>query len=127
MILVDSSVWIDYFNGVDSLETDFLHEALEGSAVCLGDLVLAEVLQGFKRDRDFEIARDLLKAFPIRFSTQARPWWPLRTTASCASKVYRFASRSTSGSPPSVSNTLYRTRYSVAVLRSRLPAVRAAQ
>jgi hypothetical protein len=65
MILVDSSVWIDYFNGVESDETDLLDQSLESETVCLGDLILAEVLQGFRYDRDFRNARVLLTALPI--------------------------------------------------------------
>ncbi len=65
MILVDSSVWIDYFNGTQSEETAFLDEALATETVCLGDLILAEVLQGFKEDRDFRQARELLTSLPV--------------------------------------------------------------
>lgn len=65
MILVDSSVWIDYFNARDSAETNFLHNALLSDVICLGDIVLAEVLQGFRSDRDYRNARDLLIALPI--------------------------------------------------------------
>jgi len=38
VILVDTSVWIDYFNGVDSLETDTLDKALGNETVAIGDL-----------------------------------------------------------------------------------------
>ena len=48
MILVDSSVWIDYFNGRDTDETIFLDGALSTDAICIGDIILAEVLQGFR-------------------------------------------------------------------------------
>ena len=44
MILVDSSVWIDYFNGTRSIETDLLDELLRTDAVCVGDVILSEVL-----------------------------------------------------------------------------------
>lgn len=65
MILVDSSVWIDYFNGVENDETEFLDQSLGNETLCLGDLILAEVLQGFRRDRDFRSARELLTALPV--------------------------------------------------------------
>lgn len=65
MILVDSSVWIDYFNGTASRETDYLDDLLTTDAVCLGDMILAEVLQGFRRDRDYRRARDLLTTLPV--------------------------------------------------------------
>ncbi len=65
MILVDSSVWIDYFRGVASPETDCLDRLLEEEFVAVGDLILTEVLQGFDRDRDFKLAHDFLGALTI--------------------------------------------------------------
>ena len=65
MILIDSSVWIAYFNGVISPETDRLDSLLGATLVCTGDIVLTEVLQGFRRDQDFAIAKDLLSSLPI--------------------------------------------------------------
>lgn len=60
MILVDSSVWIDYFNGRACAETDRLHELLSRELVLTGDLILIEVLQGFRSDRHFRAASELL-------------------------------------------------------------------
>ena len=60
MILVDSSVWIDYFRGIDSPQSDRLDSLLGVELLATGDLILAEVLQGFAADRDFERARQLL-------------------------------------------------------------------
>ena len=51
MIVVDSSVWIDYFNGTDTRETALLDSILGKEAVVIGDLVMVEVLQGFRDDR----------------------------------------------------------------------------
>lgn len=65
MILVDSSVWIDYFNGIENPETDYLDELLGTEPLALGDLVLIEVLQGFRRDRDFRAARELLTSLTV--------------------------------------------------------------
>lgn len=65
MILIDSSVWIAYFNGVISPETDRLDSLLGAMPICTGDIVLTEVLQGFRRDEDFVIAKDLLSSLPI--------------------------------------------------------------
>ena len=64
-ILVDSTVWIDYFNGVDNWQTDRLDELLGGGSLVTGDLILAEVLQGFREERDFERARDALLLLPV--------------------------------------------------------------
>ena len=60
MIFVDSSVWIDYFRGIATKETESLDELLGAEPIAIGDLVLAEVLQGFKSDRDFNQAKKLL-------------------------------------------------------------------
>ena len=65
MILVDSSVWIDYFRGVASPETDRLDRLLEEELIAIGDLILTEVLQGFDRDRDFNNAQKFLTMLTI--------------------------------------------------------------
>jgi len=64
LLLVDSTVWIDYFNGVRSPETDYLDAILGEQIVLVGDIILGEVLQGFRSDRDFERARAALDRFP---------------------------------------------------------------
>ncbi|MBM3284330.1 MAG: PIN domain nuclease [Candidatus Aminicenantes bacterium] len=65
MILVDSSIWIDYFNGEKTRETDWLDAALGNKPIIMGDLILAEVLQGFQNENDFRTAKDLLLDFPF--------------------------------------------------------------
>jgi predicted nucleic acid-binding protein len=65
MIVVDSSVWINYFNGKKTPQTDWLDSALGNTPLIVGDFVLAEVLQGFQSDKDFKIARDLLLGMPF--------------------------------------------------------------
>ena len=54
MLVVDTSVWVDYFNGVENPQTDFLHSILDANPILIGDLILTEVLQGFRHDPDFE-------------------------------------------------------------------------
>ncbi len=63
MIVVDSSVWIDYFNGKTTRQTDLLNALLDQELIVVGDLILTEVLQGFRTDRDFQRARQLLDTF----------------------------------------------------------------
>jgi hypothetical protein len=63
MLLVDSSVWIDYFNGRATPQTDYLHVVLTQREILVGDIILAEVLQGFRSDADFENARRALSRF----------------------------------------------------------------
>lgn len=65
MILVDSSVWIDYFRGLPTAEAEKLDTLLGSEQVVTGDLVLVEVLQGFARDRDFAQAKKLLMRLEI--------------------------------------------------------------
>jgi predicted nucleic acid-binding protein len=65
VILVDSSVWIDYFRGVHSPQTDRLHALLGNEPIATGDLVLAEVLQGFGSVQDFNQGKKLLTSMPI--------------------------------------------------------------
>jgi predicted nucleic acid-binding protein len=65
MILVDSSVWIDYFNGKKTSKTDWLDSALGSKPIIIGDLILAEVLQGFQKENDFRIVKKLLLEFPF--------------------------------------------------------------
>jgi predicted nucleic acid-binding protein len=65
MILVDSSVWIDYFNGVQKPETVKLDSLLGIESIAVGDIILTEVLQGFKSDRDYQIAKDLFTSLTI--------------------------------------------------------------
>jgi predicted nucleic acid-binding protein len=65
MILVDSSVWIDYFRGTVTPQTDRLDALLGNEPLCVGDLVLTEVLQSFNADREFNQARQLLTSLDI--------------------------------------------------------------
>ena len=65
MILIDSSVWIDYFRGAATAETDRLDQLLGAELVLVGDIILAEVLQGFASERDFRQARQLFDAIDV--------------------------------------------------------------
>jgi len=65
MILVDSSVWIDYFNGNDTTETKKLDLYLGVQPIAIGDIILIEVLQGFKYDQDYQTAKNLLTSLTI--------------------------------------------------------------
>ncbi len=65
MILVDSSVWIDYFRGTQTAQTEKLDELLRSEPIAVGDLILTEVLQGFGSERDFNEAKRLLTALQV--------------------------------------------------------------
>jgi len=60
MIVVDSSVWIDYFNGRATPQTDLLDRLLGLEPLAIGDIILTEVLQGFRADADYRTARKAL-------------------------------------------------------------------
>jgi len=60
MIIVDTSVWIDYFNGAINKEADLLDVALEREDVAIGDLIFLEILQGFRTDKDYKQAHKTL-------------------------------------------------------------------
>ena len=81
MILVDSSVWIDYFRGVPSAQAAHLDKLLGVEPVLIGDLILTEVLQGFVSDPDFDHARRLLGAFETV---------PLAGTKTCTQAARNF-------------------------------------
>jgi len=65
VILVDSSVWIDYFRGVATPQTDRLDALLGTEPLATGDIVLTEVLQGFDLERDFDSALRLLTLLSV--------------------------------------------------------------
>jgi predicted nucleic acid-binding protein len=65
LILVDSSVWVDYFKGTANAPTDKLDRLLSQEPLAIGDLILTEVLQGFSDERAFNEARKMLTALTV--------------------------------------------------------------
>ena len=65
MILVDSSVWIDYFTGKKTPAAEELDSLLGQDLVAIGDLMLVEVLQGFRADKDYRRAKELLLSLTV--------------------------------------------------------------
>lgn len=62
MVIVDTSVWIDFLNGQDTPHTNWLDRKLETQLIGLTDLNLCEILQGFKDEREAaQVERDLLE------------------------------------------------------------------
>jgi predicted nucleic acid-binding protein len=60
MILVDTSVWVDYFNGQVTAKTNTLDSALIDGTVAIGDIIFLEILQGFRHDKDYNKAKNTL-------------------------------------------------------------------
>jgi predicted nucleic acid-binding protein len=65
VIVVDSSVWIDYFNGVDSEASEKLDKLLGVEPLAVGDLILTEVLQGFRSDAHYKTAREVMTSLTV--------------------------------------------------------------
>lgn len=65
MILVDSSVWIDYFKGTVTAQTERLDTLLGSEPLAIGDLILTEALQGFAGEQDFKQARKMLTSLTV--------------------------------------------------------------
>jgi predicted nucleic acid-binding protein len=65
LILVDTSVWIDYFKGTITAQTEKLDGLLGRELLAIGDLILTEVLQGFADERDFDTARRMLTSLEV--------------------------------------------------------------
>jgi len=64
-ILIDSSVWIDFFRGTPSPAALYLRDTLGRQPYIVGDLMLAEGLQGFRQQSDFDRARDAMLRLPV--------------------------------------------------------------
>jgi predicted nucleic acid-binding protein len=65
VILVDSSVWIDFFRGTATAASEKLDRILDVERLYVGDLIVTEVLQGFKNDSDFRAAKTTLESFTM--------------------------------------------------------------
>lgn len=65
MIIVDTTVWVDYFRGTRGLATDWLDREAHRIRLGLTDLILCEVLQGVKSEREFRLVHGELLKFEI--------------------------------------------------------------
>ena len=62
MIVADTSAWIDYFKGIEAPHTEILDQELLNSRIMTGDIIIAEFLQGFKNEKDYNQAKDIMNA-----------------------------------------------------------------
>lgn len=82
-ILVDTSVWVPFFNGVESPQAAYLKQGiLEDQPLFLCPIIIQEILQGIRSDKDYENVKDSLLAFPI-------PDWNSTEAAIEAAQLYR--------------------------------------
>jgi len=65
VIVVDTSVWIDYFTGANSPQAERLQELFGEQRLVVGDIILLEVLQGFRHDAHLRRAVELLRRGPV--------------------------------------------------------------
>jgi predicted nucleic acid-binding protein len=65
VIVVDSSVWIDFFTGKNTPCVEKLDDSLGEDVVAIGDLMLTEVLQGFRIESDYRKAKELLMSLTV--------------------------------------------------------------
>ena len=66
MILVDTSVWIDFLRGGKSVYRDTLHKFIEEEQdIAITEIILTEILQGIRKDKDFQSVKSYLLEFPI--------------------------------------------------------------
>lgn len=75
MIVVDSSVWIDFFNGVSTPEVERLDGLLGVTPLAVGDLILVEVMQGFRSEKDVATARQLFRSLALVPMLGSRNAW----------------------------------------------------
>lgn len=64
MILIDSSVWIDYFRSADTPQVALLDSLIGRARLAVGDLIAAEVLQGIRDEREYQSVRRVFDTFP---------------------------------------------------------------
>jgi predicted nucleic acid-binding protein len=62
MIVADTSVWIDYVRGIDAPHTNLLDYELDHSRIVTGDLIIAEFLQGFRNEEDYQKAKQIMES-----------------------------------------------------------------
>jgi len=60
MIIADTSVWIDYVRGINAPYTDLLDHELLSNRVATGDIIIVEFLQGFREEKDYRIAKQIM-------------------------------------------------------------------
>ena len=87
MILIDTSVWLDFFNATGTkTQLHLRHLIEEGEDIAIDDIILAEILQGIKSEKDFKRTKKYLLELPV---------YSLKNTNSYieAAQIYRACRR----------------------------------
>ena len=66
MIVADTSAWIDYVKGIEASHTNILDYELEHSRIITGDIIITEFLQGFREEKDYETAKQMMESLEYR-------------------------------------------------------------
>jgi predicted nucleic acid-binding protein len=74
VILVDTSVWIDFFRGKDCPSTATLHRLLQDDDVCICGPILMELLQGIQNSREYQEIQDFANSL-IYFPFSEQYFW----------------------------------------------------
>ena len=75
MILVDTSVWIDFLRGANTRERRVLHRLIEDEEdIAVTEIILVEILQGIKEEKQYRRVKDSLLAFPL-YSPRGLDTW----------------------------------------------------
>jgi predicted nucleic acid-binding protein len=73
MILVDTTVWVDFFTGNQSLHVELLEKTLDQNGdICICGVILAEILQGIRNQKQYlktKMVLDCLLFLPMNYST----------------------------------------------------------
>jgi predicted nucleic acid-binding protein len=75
VIVVDSSVWTDFFHGVSTPEVERLDGLLGVTPIAIGDLILVEVVHGFRQEKDVATVRQLFRSLALLPMLGARNAW----------------------------------------------------
>ena len=66
MIVADTSVWIDYLNGIDAPHTAALDRELGRRRVLTGDIIIAELLRGYRSESEYLRAKYIMDCLEYR-------------------------------------------------------------
>ncbi len=94
MIVADTSVWIDYVRGIDAPHTNLLDYELDHSRIVTGDLIIAEFLQGFRKEEDYQKAKQIMESLEYHDFVgkdialrAAQNYWKLRKSGTTVRKT----------------------------------------
>lgn len=121
MIVVDSSAWIDFFNGVSNPEVERLDGWLRVTPLAIGDLILVEVMQGFRSERDVDTTRQLFRSLALLPMLDGSNAWKAAENCRTLRRQGITVRKTIDGI---IGHRLHRGQPAAAVQRSELPALR---